>query len=162
MTMADTIAVMNDGRIERIGSPVEIYDDPRSPFVANFLGASNLLDVKVVDAGRGEVALDGGARLFVTPGSLASGSRAARIGVRPEKVGLYGREDAGLPANVLDGRVLDASFTGVSTQFIVEVAPDIRIASVVQNVAPGRFRSGDEVRVGWLPEHSFAVYDGDE
>lgn len=154
MTMADTIAVMNKGKIERMGTAAEIYEDPRTSFVAGFLGASNLMQADVADASSGEVTLAGGISLRVDPGRLAG--TKVRIGVRPEKIHLA---DAGAAAegNVLPGRVIDASFIGVSTHYLIETAAVDRLAVMVQNLDEHRFAPGSEVQAVWRPENTFVV-----
>jgi spermidine/putrescine transport system ATP-binding protein len=156
MTMADTIAVMNKGRIERMGSPVEIYEDPRTAFVAGFLGASNLMHCNVVEASTGRVAIKGGHEVRVDPSRLPAGTREARLGVRPEKIRLAPM-DAPPEGNALGGRVIDASFVGVSTQYLVatEAIPDLAV--VVQNLDDRRFAPGEAVMAVWQPEHTFVV-----
>ncbi len=156
MTMADSIAVMHKGRIERMGTATEIYEDPTTSFVAGFLGASNLMHADVVDASTGEVALADGIRLRVAPENLTTGSRKVRIGVRPEKIHLVA---AGSPAegNVLAGRVVDASFIGVSTHYLIETAAIARLAVMVQNLDDHRFAPGTDVLAVWRPENTFVV-----
>ena len=77
MTMADTIAVMHKGHIERMGAPVEIYEDPRTAFVAGFLGASNLMG-GTVDGSTGRVALPGGITIHGTPSKLPASGGTVR------------------------------------------------------------------------------------
>ena len=83
MTMADTIAVMNHGRIEQLGSPVELYERPRTAFVAGFLGKSNLLSGRV--EGSGTVRLDDGTVVHADTNGVEG---PIAVGVRPEKVAL--------------------------------------------------------------------------
>ncbi len=155
MTMADTIAVMNKGRIERIGEPVEIYDDPRTPFVAGFLGASNLMEGQV--SGNDAITLPGGRPVRVKSGALANRSGKAAVGVRPEKIHL-GREGADEePGNRLTGVVTDRSFIGVSTHYLVKTEAAGELAVVVQNIAPERFSPGNAVVLTWSPMHTFVV-----
>ncbi len=153
MTMADTIAVMNKGRIERMGAPEVIYEDPKTPFVASFLGASNLMDGNVDgDA----VVLEGGERVNVMPGTLPSGGKVS-VGVRPEKIHL---DEVGSPSshpNHLDGVVTDASFIGVSTHYLVRTPVAGELVVVVQNIGARRHAAGSNVTVSWDPEHTFVV-----
>ena len=165
MSMADTIAVMRDGRIEQLGNAAELYDTPRTEFVANFLGSSNLIDVR--PTGRaGDVATfeaDGAARLSV-PGARvdAAGEGPVRIGVRPEKIALHAA-DAGAPSvngsNMLLGHVTDASFLGVSTQYVVRTDGGDDIQVFAQNAGAGLQQLGPGRRVAavWNPEHTFVV-----
>ncbi len=154
MTMADTIAVMNEGRIERLGSPAEIYEDPRSAFVANFLGASNLLEVSATS--RGTVVLADGTVLHPPGGTDATG--LTHLGVRPEKITLYRTDSTALPRNVVAGTVVDTSYIGVSTQFLVSTSLGLDMTVVAQNVTPSAFRPGDAVLLGWDPDHTFVIH----
>jgi spermidine/putrescine transport system ATP-binding protein len=99
MTMADSIAVMNAGHIEQLGTPEELYDLPRTAFVAEFLGVSNLLQGSV--AGIDTVRLEGGGEIRVLPEALEGRSGPVAVGVRPEKIRLG--SDA---VNRIDGRVV--------------------------------------------------------
>ena len=157
MTMADTIAVMNHGRVERIGGPTDIYEDPRTAFVAGFLGACNMMTAKVVGSNGGQLALPEGISIWIEPGRLPPGATEVNVGVRPEKVHLLDAESAAPPPNRLRGVVTDASFTGTSTHYLVATETIGEMAVMVQNLGEHRFRSGDHVTVGWHPEHTFLV-----
>lgn len=155
MTMADSIAVMNQGRVERLGSPAMIYEDPRTPFVAGFLGASNLMDGTVSG---NDVGLPNGSviRLTDIQAARCNGHAAVQIGVRPEKLSFYSSDNGDAPVNRLTGVIADTSFTGVSTHYLIEVPGIGQVAVVEQNLgeihAPGK-----EVLVAWRPEHTFVV-----
>jgi spermidine/putrescine transport system ATP-binding protein len=154
MTMADTIAVMKDGHIEQLDSPSELYEHPRTPFVAGFLGVSNLLHGAA--DGDGAVRLADGTALRVP---AAAGRRGAlAIGVRPEKIRI-GRHDE----NALAGEVVERSYVGVSTQYIVET-PSGAITIYVQNTEPaaGAAQPGDQVTISWSPESTFVVESEEE
>jgi len=98
MTMADRIVIMNGGRIEQLGTPTELYERPRTAFVAGFLGVSNLLEGTV--AGDGSVKLTDGTLVQVPRDLLGGRTGTVRIGVRPEKLRIGGGE-----ANSLAGAV---------------------------------------------------------
>jgi spermidine/putrescine transport system ATP-binding protein len=158
MTMADTIAVMNEGRIEQLGSPVELYERPRTAFVANFLGQSNLLSGQVVgtDAGLAVLAV-GDARVRVPAGLVPAGG-AAQVGVRPEKLRLLPAGEAAPGHNVVEGTVVDRSFTGVSTQFLVRTGWGQELAVFLQNAGTaGLPEPGDHARLAWDPRHTFVL-----
>jgi spermidine/putrescine transport system ATP-binding protein len=129
MTMSDRIAVMRAGKIEQLGTPEELYERPATEFVAGFLGVSNLLDGEV--AGRNdrfaEVRLADGTMLRA-PSSALNGETKVRLGVRPEKLRVLAIGDESATgfdgeSNAIEGTVLDASYIGVSTQYLVET-PD--------------------------------------
>ncbi len=154
MTMADTIAVMHGGRIERMGGPTEIYEDPRTEFVAGFLGASNLMGGQLEGT---RVGLVGGNVVHLTAAAAANKAGAIHVGVRPEKIRLHAPNDETAAPNRLAGKVTDASFIGVSTHYLVS-NPDIgELAVVVQNLDDRRFALGEDVVAAWLPEHTFVV-----
>jgi spermidine/putrescine transport system ATP-binding protein len=156
MTMADTIAVMNKGHIERMGAPVEIYEDPRTAFVSGFLGASNLMG-GTLDGSTGRVALPGGITIHGTSSKLPSSGGTVQVGVRPEKIKLYAPGDESAPANRLPAKVTDASFIGVSTHYLVDAPMVGELSVVVQNLDDRRFALGEEVVAAWHPDHTFGV-----
>jgi spermidine/putrescine transport system ATP-binding protein len=157
MTMSDTIAVMNHGKIDQLGSPAELYEHPETAFVAGFLGASNLLRGR--PNGDGAVELDAGGTVHVPRDRLNGRKGAVAVGFRPEKVRI---DRAGTAApdglNRLEGTVADESYVGVSTQYIVETAAG-PVAVYLQNADPGAraHRRGDRVLLAWSPEATFVV-----
>ena len=162
MTMSDRIVVMRLGKIEGIGSPKEIYDNPTTEFVATFLGASNLLDGRVVsrNGGLATVSVDG-ATLEVRESRLpdVETSQSVKVGVRPEKISIVPSTSTPPPGhNSLKGRVRVSTFTGVGNQYLVQMASGDDITVYAQNIgeelAP---RSGEEVLLTWPVEHTFAV-----
>lgn len=165
MTMADTIAVMNHGVIEQMGAPAELYENPQTTFVANFLGQSNLVRADVVDTADGDVVVDcHGQKVGVVASRSHAEGRAAWLGVRPEKLFVDeagGHDHAG--SNVLTGgRVTDVSFVGVSTQYLVAMPWGQELMVFEQNT--GRrplFRNGDQVDVSWERGHAFLL-DADQ
>jgi spermidine/putrescine transport system ATP-binding protein len=167
MTMADTIAVMNEGVIEQMGAPEDLYELPTTTFVSNFLGQSNLI--------RGSVTGDNGTDLVVSVKGAALdalGSRCASrdgevwVGIRPEKVQLVAAGTSGAEGevdravgNVLrGGTITDVSFIGVSTQYLVRMPWDQELAVFEQNTGTqGVFKPGDAVDLHWRPEHTFLL-----
>lgn len=163
MTMADTVAVMNKGRIEQMGAPEELYELPKTVFVANFLGQSNLFFVEVVESSPEVIGVSlNGSKLLVPAKRSARSSGTITIGVRPEKLRLHrAAPAANADINALGpGRVTDVSFSGVSTQYLVE-SPEFGTISVFeQNVEAGPGAGlGDEVWVSWNVEHTFGLVD---
>lgn len=161
MTMADTVAVMNGGRIEQMGAPEELYEAPATTFVANFLGQSNLVAGKVV--GRDDSVI----RLDVQGSAITAGAARARsdegdvwVGVRPEKVYISEKdEESGDGINCLAGGVVsDVSFVGVSTQYLVRMPWGQELTVFEQNTGNReRFRPGDPVDLHWRPDHTFLL-----
>ena len=148
MTMADTIAVMNGGRIEQLGAPRELYERPQTAFVAGFLGVSNLLAGAAV--GPDSVRLDGGPELAVP---LDGRTGRVSVGIRPEKLRL---DDSG--ENRLGGTIAETAYVGVATQAIVETSCG-PVTVFVQNASTGgaRYEEGTPVTLSWEPEATFVV-----
>jgi len=159
--MADTVAVMNAGRIEQLGHPADIYELPRTAFVANFLGQSNLIQgTKGTDGELVEVSAHGATFRLPRDRNSAAGSSVI-IGVRPEKITILDAVDATkVPSghNVLTGKVTDVSYSGVSTQYLIRSAWGQELIVFEQNVIVGdRCDAGDDVVLHWAPEHTFGL-----
>ena len=163
MTMADTVAVMNKGRIEQMGAPEQLYDLPSTAFVANFVGQSNLGSGTVVDRdGEHLVAEVAGTRVKIRQDRCHVEGDRLLFGVRPEKVQVA-RDQGRHTGNDVRAEVLDVSFLGVATQYLVRV-PSGNVWSVYEqnlDVEPIDLRPGDTVWVTWNPDHAFAVADPD-
>jgi spermidine/putrescine transport system ATP-binding protein len=149
MTMADSIAVMNGGHIEQLGSPDELYERPATPFVARFLGVSNLLDGEA--EGDGSVRLKDGTILRAPASAGRKGPVA--VGIRPEKIRLGAGQ-----GNSLSGEVRESAYIGVSTQYIVATSHG-PITVYVQNTDARSTGAnpGDQVTVSWSPDATFVV-----
>ncbi len=166
MTMADTIAVMNAGHIEQLGDPASIYELPRTVFVANFLGQSNLFAGTRVstDPNMIEVLANGIKFLVPTQRNSAAGDEVI-VGIRPEKMkvlDLPDREKIPSGNNMLEGTVVDVSYAGVSTQYLITLSWGQKITVFEQNVIVGdRSNVGDRVLVHWSPEHTFGLAGGE-
>jgi len=162
MTMSDRLAVMWHGKIEGLGTPKDVYDNPTSEFVATFLGASNLLSGEIVrtDGDRTTVMTTGGVEVTVPTDRVPDlAMRSVKVGVRPEKIDLCPEGTvAGDGVNSLRGRVRVSTFTGVGNQYIVETESGVEVTVYAQNIgsqfAP---RSGDNVVLTWPEEHTFTV-----
>lgn len=167
MTMADTIAVMNGGRIEQQGSPGDLYESPATTFVANFLGQSNLVHATVGSTAGEDLLLDvHGHRLAMPASRRRSGESDLLIGVRPEKIRLAtpGEQSPDARKNVLPGGVVtDAGFTGVSTQYLVRMPWGQELVVFAQNTGSGVLAPGTPVDLHWEPVHTFGLDgSGDE
>ncbi|CAA9357932.1 MAG: Putrescine transport ATP-binding protein PotG [uncultured Nocardioidaceae bacterium] len=161
MTMADTIAVMNNGVIEQMGHPEELYENPETTFVANFLGQSNLIVTEVLSSSPERVSVDcHGQQLEIDSARSHTDSGRGWLGVRPEKItatarGAEGRNGANLLSG---GRVSDVSFVGVSTQYLVAMPWGQELMVFEQNTGQrAQLRNGDEVDLAWAPEHAFLL-----
>ncbi len=132
LTMSDRIAVFNEGRIEQVSPPRELYEHPQTEFVAGFVGVSNVIE-----------------------------REGERLTIRPEKLDLL---EPGAPREGLrtePGRIVGVSYAGMVTRYTVALDAGGELQLVRQNVgsaSPGALRQGEEVLVGWRPEHATAVH----
>jgi spermidine/putrescine transport system ATP-binding protein len=163
MTMADTVAVMNAGRIEQLGAPIDLYESPATTFVANFLGQSNLLSGKVVERGdtvRVEVFGQG---LWLPADRNRCDGDDLLVGIRPEKIRLVHATAEPAAARtdtnrLTGGVVVDASFAGVSMQYVVRMPWGQELTVFAQNLhVTERFGPGTEVDLVWEPAHTFGL-----
>src|SRR3954469_12178413 len=167
LTMADTIAVMNEGRIEQMGSGEELYERPRTEFVANFLGLSNLIDGSVGSRDGSMATFDAeeGERVFVPSDRFANvNGGPIRIGIRPEKIEIApsdsDSEASNTGRNIIHGRVTVASYMGTSIQYVVETKTGRELTVIAQNrdgAAVNSIGPGRDVSLAWDPTHTFVV-----
>ena len=146
LTMSDRIAVMNDGRLEQIGTGREIYEHPKTPFVAGFIGDTNLIEVVRREPGR-YATLDGALAFALGE----SGDRAV-VSLRPERIRAGAAAKA--CAQRAAGRVIDAVYVGADVQYVV-AAGNTRLT--VKTRGDQVFAAGEEVELGWQPSDPVAV-----
>jgi spermidine/putrescine transport system ATP-binding protein len=151
MTMADQIAVMNQGRIEQLGTPTELYETPASAYVASFLGASNLIAGTV--SGVDTIRLQNGSEVRVLPAALGGRTGQVAVGIRPEKIELGAGQ-----RNTLEGTVAEQAYVGVATQYLVDTECG-RLTVYRQNASPGLNGAapGQRLTLSWNPESTFVV-----
>ena len=158
LAVSDRIAVMNDGVIVQCAAPEEIYEHPSRPFVAGFIGVSNLLEATVEGDG---VRLASGTHCPAPVPDGCPAGAAVQLSVRPEKIAIDELQDGMV---VLDGRVVERVYVGTSTQVIVELAGGVRLVALEQNTyrarSDDRWELGETVRVGWRPEHGLVLREG--
>lgn len=140
--MSDRLAVFNNGRIEQIGAPAEVYERPASEFIAGFVGVSNVLE-------------------------RPAGGVVRRFTVRPEKIRLLGRGETPPPGvEVEEGRIRDVVYVGAVTRYHVELDGGGELSVVSQNLETGSLevleRQGSRVRLCWRPEHVFVIESSSE
>jgi spermidine/putrescine transport system ATP-binding protein len=160
LTMSDRIAVMNRGHVEQVSVPEEVYDRPKTTFVAGFIGVSNLMPATIPAAGR--VKLDSGPEIEADTAGLAPGEGCAAV-VRPEKlkVSLPGDGAAGDGEPRVEGIVESSLYLGTATQIVVNLGDEVRMTVLIPNadeserqLLPG---GGAKVALSWAPEHMHVV-----
>ncbi|MCI9887240.1 ABC transporter ATP-binding protein [Micrococcales bacterium 31B] len=167
MTMADTVAVMNQGRIEQMGAPAELYELPHTAFVANFLGQSNLMRGRIVGrelslttVGQHDLVVRvQGATVRVPEERSVVTSGEIVVGVRPEKARLVreGETVAAQENAIVSGNLIDASFAGVSTQYMVAFEDLGTMTVFSQNLDGHVLRPGAATSVAWAAQHTFGL-----
>jgi spermidine/putrescine transport system ATP-binding protein len=164
MDMADTVAVMNKGRIEQMGAPEALYERPKTIFVSKFLGQSNLFVGEVAESNADSVSINVlGNKITVPTKRAEKTSGKIAIGVRPEKATFHEDQapaaSAGL--NIIGpGEIIDIRFTGVSNQYLIEIPQIGKVTVFAQNVGKSPVTElGAKVWVSWKVEHSFGLSD---
>jgi spermidine/putrescine ABC transporter ATP-binding subunit len=158
LTMSDRIAVMDGGRVMQVGTPAEVYESPRTAFVADFIGESNLLEGRTARTpeGRWLAIREGGGRFLLPEHPGLRVGAMARIAVRPEWMDLA--SPAAVPAgeNALPGTVRDLVYRGEMLHLLVEVSGGQTLLVAVRNegqlVRPLPWHIGDQVAACWRPE----------
>jgi spermidine/putrescine transport system ATP-binding protein len=166
LTMSNRIAVMNRGVIEQLGEPEEIYERPRTTFVAGFIGVSNLMPGEVVSTGTGtaELRLDAGVTVRTGAAGVSVGERAHAV-VRPEKLQLRRLNGAAPDGRAsVDGQVESSLYMGTATQVIVRLTDDTRMTVLVPNTDEEARRqlpaAGDPARLTWSTDNIHMVREG--
>lgn len=159
MTMADTVAVMNKGKIEQMGPPEELYELPATRFVATFLGQSNLFDGTITGSGGDYLSVDVAGQSFAVRNTRSHVSDGpVTLGVRPEKIEVSRtapKENSGRTV-IGPGVVTDSSFTGVSTQYLVDV-PALGTITVFEQNDGDIVRAGEKVWLSWATDFTFGI-----
>ncbi len=160
MALGDRIAVMHGGKYEDLGAPQRVYDEPATQFVAEFLGACNLL---AVTSKNGELTLPDGAAVMARPGSMAGKlDQVAQVGVRPEKM-LLRREDespalSGPATNTVRATVTTTIYLGATSEYELVTSWGGPLHILAQNISEeDRFVPGDKVVAYWDKDHGFAL-----
>jgi len=161
MTISDRIAVMNNGKIEQLGRPEDVYERPATVFVAEFLGASNLLEgtYRGTDGGWGQVELANGVRIRIPVERDRRDGERLRVGVRPEKIQVFpvGTEPPATQ-NVVPATLRSAVFAGVSFQYFFQTGEGREMTAFDRNSTGGAVaKPGDAVRLAWAPQHTFVI-----
>jgi len=158
LTMSDRIAVMNAGRIAQIGTPQEVYESPADAYVADFLGAANLLEVVVAARGDASSVKLGDIVLTTSNNVPAEPGAVAQAVIRPERVRVEEHGSAG--PNRVPALVERLVYLGAATQVIVRLATGESLQAVVQNSDAAGWSQGTPVHV-YLPADALRVLAGD-
>ena len=157
MTVADRIGVMNAGRLMQVGIPSEIYEQPNSRWIADFIGDVNLVEGRVVSSGLGHTVIDGvaGGRLLIAQQTEAPAGANVWVALRPEKVRIENRSDLVGNENSAAGRVTDVAYLGDSSVYKVKLDNGLDMKVAVANRTRLLERPigwNDRVWLSWPPE----------
>jgi spermidine/putrescine transport system ATP-binding protein len=157
LTMSDRIAVMDNARVAQLGTPAEIYENPRTAFVAKFIGESNFFEGRARKTGGHwelEWAYGGCARIPAHP-ALREG-KLTRIAVRPEWMDVWRPGEVPAGENSLAGRIEDVIYLGETMHVLVNIPHAGTVTVAVRNegqlIKPLPWKRGGEAAVAWLPE----------
>jgi spermidine/putrescine transport system ATP-binding protein len=131
LTMSDRLAVMNAGRIAQIGTPREVYEEPADAYVADFLGAANLMEVSVSEAGSPATLKLGESVLTSSHACQAAAGQTAHAVIRPERVRVEPHGSAG--PNRVPALVERVVFLGSATQLMLRLATGASLQALLQN-----------------------------
>jgi len=161
LAMSDRIAVMSEARVAQLGTPADIYENPRTEFVAEFIGEANLFGGDAGKRGSGEArfwtVVGGEGRSFAVPDHPAiTAGGSVRIAVRPEWLDLFAPGDVPAGENALPGTVRDVIYLGETIHIVVALGDGAIVRVALRNegqiLNPLPWRRGDAVMVAWRPE----------
>ncbi len=161
LTMSDRIAVFNDGVIQQVASPAELYEEPQNSFVASFIGESNRIsgNIKELSDGRARVELeDAPGEVLATPVNVSEAGERTLLSIRPERVKLLTGADNGGCDNVFEGPVRELIYLGDHVRARLNIAGcDDFIVKIPNTEGQARLRRGETVRVGWSAADAHAL-----
>lgn len=152
LTMSDRVAVFNDGVIQQLAPPDELYESPQNSFVAQFIGENNTMDgtVKEIKEGRALVQLDGGGLIEATPVNVTAAGERTRVSIRPERVEFL-KDRLHADAHTLKAEVLEFIYMGDIFRTRLKVAGNDNFIIKSRN-APDQVRlePGQQIEIGWM------------
>jgi len=162
LTMSNRIAVFNNGKIEQVGTPSELYEQPQTRFVANFIGETNLIPGTVAEVSEGWCQIDcGGLSLRArSSAGIATGNKVA-VAVRPERTLLGGPGETIIAAgNRVSGTISECVYLGRSRKYVVAAAGTaVTVVQQIGSATERTFSLGDAVEVHWRVQDASVVLD---
>jgi spermidine/putrescine transport system ATP-binding protein len=156
LAMSDRIAVMDAGRVEQLGTPREVYEQPSTPFVADFIGSLNAIEIRVdeVVGGYGVARLGEQDRIVVPVEAGTGAGSEFRVAVRPEQVQLAGGDENG---SRLGGTVVDLVYLGMYTQVHVDTAAGRVVSHCLADQSLEGLERGGAVVLAWDADDSYVL-----
>jgi putative spermidine/putrescine transport system ATP-binding protein len=160
LSMSDRVVVMNEGRVDQVGAPFEIYNDPATRFVANFVGTLSVLKGKVLDPKAGRIQV-GGSEIVASRRAInANAGDACAVALRPEAAVLENGHDLGAGRNRLGGTIDEVSFLGSVVRIRVKIDGDAISLDTFNNPSALPPQRGAPVVVSFTPQ-DVLVLDGE-
>ncbi|WP_461468725.1 ABC transporter ATP-binding protein [Pararhodobacter sp.] len=159
LTMSDRVAVFNDGRIQQLASPEDLYERPENSFVAQFIGENNKLEgvVETISGDRCTVRLDDGTVIDAQPVNVSKAGERTRVSIRPERVE-SNPERLAPDAHLIDAEVLEFIYMGDTFRIRLRVAGRDDFIMKYRNAQDhSRMTPGQKIRIGWRPEDCRAL-----
>ncbi len=159
LTMSDRIAVFNDGRIQQLASPADLYERPENSFVAGFIGENNKMPgvIERIENGRAAVRLTSGEVIDATAVNVTQPGKSTVVSIRPERVE-FRPELLPADAHTIDAEVLEVIYMGDMFRTRLRVAGDDGFILKARNtLGQRRFQPGERIRIGWMPEDARAL-----
>ena len=165
LTMSDRIAIMNEGRIIQLETPMEIYEFPADLFVADFIGESNFLEGRIgeTDGDRMSVEIKQGLKMWIKKQTRLESGKEVTVAIRPEKIQIL-PDGAEVPVDIINrfsGRVNEVVYVGEASVYDISLASGLVVGVKVQSGPLARIhKPGDKVVIGWRARHGLALnYD---
>ena len=155
LTMSDRVVVLRGGQIEQMASPTGLYDRPATAFVAEFIGAANLLQATVTHVGPPACAKTKGGLVFEISGAACSVGQQMAIVLRPERIVLSRGSSSAMGGH--RGAIEDVSFAGGLWRYVVRLTTGDRILVTESNRGIAAMNPGDEAAVAWSPEDAWLI-----
>lgn len=165
LTMSDRIAVMASGRLAQVGTPEEIYERPRTRFVADFIGESNFFSGKIATADEDAVALktEGGLIVTLPPNERLTVGQQALFSVRPEKFRVDPENATSDWENQFVGEIVNKIYLGDSSHYVIALSPEDRITVFLKTERTGQqqisYSVGEKVLVSWHRDDSVILVE---
>lgn len=153
LTMSDRIAIMNEGVIEQLASPREIYERPLTKFVAGFIGESNIFDGKVVDIQNEILVVETAAGTIKVKGTGFKIGESIHVSIRPEYLELSTKPIEGFN---LKGNIQDFIYMGTVVKTSIELK-DMKEIKYSRFEKDDDFKEGDYINIGWNPDRAVAI-----
>jgi ABC-type Fe3+/spermidine/putrescine transport system ATPase subunit len=151
MSISDRIAVMRKGKVVQVGTPQELYMEPKSLFVANFIGESNFLEGSVADAHGSDLVIElrGGAKVHTVGNSVAKDERVVLV-IRPEIFVV--ERGSGKNKNLLRGKVEKVTFEGTFVRYVIRLESQDPVVFIKPSLAEKWFNVGESIALSFSPE----------